>query len=133
MIPMKRGLRFRIWNKEEKKYLENIENFLIDLVPNSNAKVLEYRADERANFIIEQTTDMRTKEGLEVFEGDILEFVWAGSKKLAQIKYRYGSYIAELLDNEGTLCFHFLHSLARYDCPISIVGNINENPEYKKT
>lgn len=128
-------MRFRVWDKTNKKFLENTESFLIDLVSHEGGIVLEYKADDQANFVIQQSTELKTNEGKEIFEGDILEFVWTGSKKVAQVKYRFGAYIAELLNAEGTLSFHTLHAMIRFDCPINILGNILENPEYleKKT
>lgn len=127
-------MRFRVWDKTNKRFLENTESFLIDLV-SQEGTVLEYKADDQANFVIQQSTELRTNEGIEMFEGDILEFIWGGSKKIAQVKYKFGAYIAELLNAEGTLSFHTLHAMIRFDCPILIIGNNLQNPEYleKKT
>ena len=98
MLPIKRAMRFRVWDKTNKKFLENTESFLIDLVSHEGGIVLEYKADDQANFVIQQSTELKTNEGKEIFEGDILEFVWTGSKKIAQIKYKLGAYISEIIE-----------------------------------
>lgn len=133
MLPIKRAMRFRVWDKTNKRFLEKTESFLIDLVSHEGGTVLEYKPDDQANFVIQQSTEMKTEEGTEIFEGDIIEFIWSGVKNLAQVKYKFGSYIAELIESEGALDFHWFHALVRFDCPIKIVGNILENPEFLQT
>lgn len=129
MLPIKKSLRFRIWSKSDKKYLENQESFIIDLISDSNGKVMEYKENDQANFVFQQSTGMITEDEQEIFEGDIVEFIWAGSKRLAQIKYKLGAYMAEHIEPTCTMSFHWLHAMAMFDCPVKIVGNIKENPE----
>jgi hypothetical protein len=129
MLPIKRGLKFRIWDNQGAKYLEKVESFIIELVPETTGKTFEYKEDDQTNFTFQQSTGMMTDDGQELFEGDIIEFVWTGLKRLAQIKYKLGAYTCEIIEKESGTTFYWLHAIIMFDCPIKIVGNIKENPE----
>lgn len=130
MLPIKRSLRFRVWDNQGTKYLENVESFIIELISDTKGKTLEYKEDDQTNFTFQESTGMMTDDGQEIFEGDIIEFVWTGLKRLAQIKYKLGAYISEIIEKESGTNFYWLHAIVMFDCPIKIVGNIKENPEF---
>lgn len=121
MFTMKRSFHFRVWDEQAKKF--NYFDLSSDF-----SKIPD---DLKGN--LQQSTEMRTQDGRELFEGDIIEFIWANSKRKAIIKYKHASFVAELIEPEGTLSFQWLHSLYLYDNPIEVLGNNQENPELLKT
>ena len=81
-----RELKFRVWDNKENKYLDPKE-IAIDNLGNVfifedyqeedyevwNARVLD---NTNARFIIEQDTGLKDADGKEIYEGDIIEYVF---------------------------------------------------------
>lgn len=117
-----RELKFRAWDKAQKKYIIPQRLALDDdgaldfYVYNRGGYALEC-------FIVEQYTGLKDKNGKEIYEGDIVGFKW--TKRLYVVTYRVydASFILENDEWEETI--HL--SLEKDD--FEVFGNIHENPE----
>lgn len=128
-----RELRFRVWDNKENKYLDP-EEIAIDNLGNVfifegyqkednevwNARVLD-KTDAR--FVIEQSTNLKDKNGKEIHEGDIVSR-YNGNLKGVVKQTKDGQW-AIYWDNipDG------YYVLFKYSNLSEVVGNINENPE----
>lgn len=114
---MSREIKFREWNKKGKCWITSggvicrYENGTLDIVYSDN-------------LIYEQYTDLKDKNGKEIYEGDILETCCGKTEVyfddellMYKIKARHG----------GTMPLVSKKSKRHFD--YEIIGNIHENPE----
>ena len=120
--------RFRAWIERYKKYMPvamiHFEPILgkidyIEVVATGGDWAKFYPEE----FILEQDTGLKDKNGKPIYEGDIVKFKW--TKRLYVVTYRLydASFILENDDWEETI--HL--SLDKDD--FEVVGNIHMNPE----
>lgn len=115
-----REIKFRAWSRRHEKYMDPNHFFVgangaVFYETIANKKTLKLR-----NWILEQYTGLKDKNGKEIYEGDILKC----TSKYTDIKTEI-QYVES--------CLPFIHlSKAFYDAEIyeyEVVGNIHENPE----
>jgi uncharacterized phage protein (TIGR01671 family) len=146
---MNRQLKFRIWDKQNKKWLENSSSLhcfsnwticpftgnLVDYVgafgcDNFTASPAHGYYFEGAEvvreprYVIQQYTGLKDKNGKEIYEGDIV------SGEFYDTEYHHSETIkAEVVFNNGA----FNISIREWHKPsLKIIGNIFENPELIK-
>ena len=115
-----RSLKFRFWNALTGKYEEYSDLFFIrgDGVICSNDSV-------ENNLEAEQYTDLKDKNGKEIYEGDILRDVC--DEEVWNCKVEYDNNYAQFYcDSNRSECWSFED--AKYD-ELEVIGNIHENPE----
>lgn len=141
MIP-----KYRAWQKYHKRMLKvkriefnkdvGIEAITVwnslNTIPFTNTYIKDADFDIEA-LILMQSTGIKDKNGVEIFEGDIVNIHWfyfdGGGESEVQLHRK------EILNYKGVLCFEW-----QYDyCPLAlgnwheesfeVVGNIYENPE----
>lgn len=139
MIP-----KFRAYHKKSKKML-NV--FAIDFsyesveieVPNAEEYIptdmiqLDVAVEEDLSKVeLMQSTGLKDKNGKEIFEGDILDFIvynfYDGSDKRLKGKtiYKYASFILQTLNTKEE---YDLFRVLLDDEEVEILGNIYENPD----
>lgn len=122
---MSREIKFRAWLKEDKK-MENVKT--IDFTDKTirclkknefiNAYLLRRVSFDDVELM--QYTNLKDKNGKEIYEGDIVILNDTEEENRCVVKYKYGSYIlvdGDLRENLSNVEDRFLE----------VVGNIYEN------
>ena len=129
-----RELEFRAWWKDTKRFLDCDEWYMTC----SGAKYLHYAVMpyKDDNFIIEQYTGLKDKNGQKIYEGDIVseEFEYGGEKTKTIWQVRWS-------DDECAFELHYVSGFEVDDCSLvaddeedyEVIGNIHENSELLET
>ena len=104
-----REIKFRVWDKINKTWLKRFNVNLLDIGDLSNVEINQY-------------TNLKDKNGKEIYEGDIVILNDAEEENRCIVKYKYGSYI--LVD--GDLREDLSNVEDRF---LEVVGNIYENKD----
>lgn len=111
-----REIKFRAWDKEFKtmRHMDQLGTICLDALENSD-------------FIVEQYTGLKGKNGKEIYEGDILE----NKKYRSIVEFRGCAFSAKVIFNGKQTSQYFD---LRGEASVSKkVGNIHENQELLDT
>lgn len=122
----------RIWDLEKNEWLcehngDMLPYYGFDIRGGEVAAIqgmdVVYKNFLHKDFIWEQSTGLKDKNGKEIYEGDIMEFGIAGAESRGVVGYEedYGSY--EIYTNKGYIIASLFTSRGK------IIGNVHENPE----
>lgn len=140
-------LKFRVWDKNRKKFADQINRFLFDKNGNINfityidktnktKDILESELESEKHYIKEfeimQWTGLKDRNGKEVYVGDIVK----GYFNADVIESHICLILTDKEKKEGCRYFLVENMLFGYEYPIpneiEIVGNKYENPELLK-
>ncbi|EFU91139.1 YopX family protein [Enterococcus faecalis] len=118
MIP-----KFRAWDKKTKKVRDVLVidwlNGLVDLSEGN----IDY--DIENDVILMQSTGLKDKNGVEIFEGDLVYYIpFESHINNSIIVFEKGSFCKKMLRNGKLTSVKFIDS-EEYE----VIGNIHENPE----
>lgn len=125
-----RELKFRAWDKVEKKMLFDADPFAIYVSGSNEPLLAETHRNE--DCIFEQYTGLKDKNGKEIYEGDIIQEEIDFNSKMTDGTFRYRVYWDEeelcwCLEHIGNESIH--HELWQCNQSTEVIGNIHENSE----
>ena len=127
---MSREIKFRVWDTDKKQFVPDnlfvIGNFGVYLIEMGKLVLMD-------NIVIQQYRGLKDKNGVVIYEGDILYF--PNNKKTCKVVYYNGAFgVDYYYDSYPTHLFHwydFVDTSHEKIIP-EIIGNIYENPELLK-
>jgi len=139
-----REIQFRVWDKASRKYLPPRQTLidgkgnLLNLLESDNNCIIGtvcrtgcLRRNREPELIIEQSTGLTDKDGIEIYEGDIVQYY----PRHNGVPYRV--YWADesakfLIGRKGVVgqeLSSIMYNLDTGRIALEVIGNIHENPE----
>ncbi|MCM1260682.1 MAG: YopX family protein [Staphylococcus sp.] len=113
--------KFRAWDKVDKKMLYNVESTCIILDGVFGCLFAEILINP--NYIVEQCTGLKDKDGKLIYEGDIMLEVNWGYKAVVYFDNTCGAFMTKDTGN----CIEYLENCCGKGW--QVIGNIHETPE----
>lgn len=142
---MSREIKFRVWDKKTNCYDDfncikiDGNGVVFDKDYDWQEEIWYDKADEEHNFVIEQYTGLKDKNGKEIYEGDIVRYLSYRKEYIGQIMFDFvddsEGYYVEKHYGWGIRRDNYNLSLGDYaddnmKCElVEVIGNIHENPE----
>lgn len=137
---MSREIKFRAWDKVNKKMRSSEELFNLDcsnelpFLPLAKGLYDEDENGYSADFEVMQYTGLRDKNGRDIYEGDILKRTLLPSVRLSSIsivKWIPAKACLSSADMDGRNVT-FISDYINSNYELEVIGNIYENPELLK-
>lgn len=136
---MTREIKFRAWNEKRKEYVKVLGIIDKDTILTYHEKLFY----EGAKAIIEQYTGLKDKNGKDIYEGDVVKFLFYRKDCIGQVVFDFvddsDGYYIEKHYGWGIYGGGYNNtSLGDYaddnmNCNlVEIIGNIHENPDLLK-
>ena len=119
-------IKFRAWNTETNKMIINLKEMGVFALQST------YSIDEflviptNEKYPLMQYTGLLDKQGVEIYEGDIVKYKYISREHIAEIKYNKEKLGFDFADNKVNLSYAYNF---RQINNIEVIGNIYENTE----
>ena len=133
---MKNRFKFRVWDKINEVYFGGdygVSYFLSDSEIDDDLYRFQsdgpFELSKDDDFIVEQCTGLKDKNGVLIYEGDILGYKDYEDKRVVVWNDKYMAY--RVHDEDGVDCGSVYQEYIG-EFGIEVIGNIHENPELLK-
>ena len=120
--------KFRVWDKIYSKYYYDAENTFEENQVLGIDYFGQYLDDD--DFIVEQSTGLKDKNGKLIYEGDILKSIFS-DEKLYEVIWCADCYKLRVFTKSSRKTLEYL-GLKNTKTSYEIIGNINENKDLLK-
>ena len=125
-------IKFRAWNEKTESFID-YGDLMLDLkngkVYSGDVGIPEYTIDVTNQVILMQYTGCRDKNGLEIFEGDVIKDKY---DKIRLVQRYVGAFVItnKIPDSDGQeSTYSYFNNLSNHHFYFEVIGNMWENPE----
>ena len=124
--------KFRVWNEKTESFID-YGDLMLDLkngkVYSGDVGIPEYTIDVTNQVILMQYTGCRDKNGIEIYEGDVIKDKY---DKTWLVQWYVGAFVItnKIPDSDGqTSTYSHFSNLSNHHFYFEVIGNMWENPE----
>ena len=124
--------KFRVWNEKTESFID-YGNLMLDLkngkVYSGDVGIPEYTIDVTNQVILMQYTGCRDKNGIEIYEGDVIKDKY---DKTWLVQWYVGAFVItnKIPDSDGQeSTYSYFNNLSNHHFYFEVIGNMWENPE----
>ena len=124
--------KFRVWNEKTESFID-YGDLMLDLkngkVYSGDVGIPEYTIDVTNQVILMQYTGCRDKNGIEIYEGDVIKDKYG---KAWLVQWYVGAFVItdKIPDSDGqTSTYSHFSNVSNHHFYFEVIGNIYENPE----
>lgn len=122
--------RFRAWDKQEKKYIYDVEKGLNIVSQVGNIRVLSIaEIDNSKRYVLEQCSGLKDKDGRLIYENDIVRIIGDYNAEQSWVRFDGGVFTANEHPERGLLQ---IDAAATTDYIFEVIDNVHESPKWNK-
>lgn len=120
--------KFRAWTEEGEVMYYDVYPFKDDALLLSYDEIA-FDEVPASDFILMQSTSLFDKNGMEIFEGDIVVAMSQGVEAIGEVKRRIDGYWLMYPAWQHGEFWHIVKNVDTGETGVEIIGNIYKNPE----